>query len=410
MAVEAAAGSERAAGGGVAGRGRLVGMAVAAFVVGLGVLAYLPVRAAALYAAGAPADAIVWGDARSGAGFWWIVSGRTFLAKSSIVHTGSAPEALPFVVGEEIGIPLVLLAVAGLLHLLRGSAARPLGVPLAIALAGSALAAIGAGFDPHNPDIRGYLGVALAAAAILGAAGLAALVAPTSRRSAATVAAGALAAATALHVLPIPAQADLRRAEAADLIAHEMLAQAPPRAALLTSHFETAFLLAYHRLVEGRRPDAAWVHLGSVRGPGYADRLGQAHPELAPALAAHRAGTLSPEVLLSLSRPVRIEPDEHLPPALRARLAPAGHLWQVAPAGTTPPDAGLTPISADVRLEALRDRQVRGFVGWRAYLDGTLACRLGLTATAAHRLHELNDLLPLDERAQRLLTACPTPR
>jgi hypothetical protein len=102
-------------------RGRLVVMAVAAFVVGLGVFAYLPARAAA-HAAGGWPDSIAWGDARSWAGFWWIISGRTFIAKSPIVHTGSVPGALPFVLAEEVGLPLLILALAGAMYGVRARA------------------------------------------------------------------------------------------------------------------------------------------------------------------------------------------------------------------------------------------------------------------------------------------------
>jgi hypothetical protein len=398
-----------------AARGRLVLLVLAAFAVGLAALAYLPARAAALYAAGAPADTIVWGDARSTAGWWWIVSGRTFLNKSEIVHTGSAPELLPFAIGEEVGLPLLLLALAGLYHVVRSPRARRPGLPLAIALAGSALAAVGAGFDPHNPDIRGYLGVALAGTAILGVAGLTAVVAPIGRRWVATVAAAALTAAATWHALPIPTRVDLHAAAAADTIAAEMLAEVPPRAAVLTSHFETGFLVGYQRLVEARRPDVAWIHLGFVRGPGYADRLSAAHPDLAATMAAHRRADLTAGQLRALPRPVRLEPDQHLRPDLQAHLTPAGHLWQLppprpartAPTARTDPSSAPPPLSPAQRAEAQRDRQVRGFLGWRAYVDSTLACHLRLSATAARRLADLTSLLPHDTRAATLLTHCP---
>jgi hypothetical protein len=57
-------------------------------------------------------------------------------------------------------------------------------------------------------------------------------------------------------------------------------------------------------------------------------------------------------------------------------------------------------------LEAARDRQVRGFLGWRAYLDGAVACSQGLTDLAGTRLRELHDVLPSDERVQSLQTGC----
>jgi hypothetical protein len=385
---------------------RLVALAVAALVVGLMVLAYLPARAVALHAPGAAPDSIIWGDARTFAGFWWIVSGRTFLAKSSVVQAGSEPEALPFALAEEIGLPLVLLALAGLMYAVRSPSARRLGLPIAAGLAGSSLAAVGAGFDPRNPDSRGYLGVALAATAILGAAGLTALGAATRRRWIAVAGTVALAGGTALHSFPVPARVDLRQARTADRVTHDLFAEAPARAVLFSSHHETGFLLAYQRLVEGRRPDAAWIHLGFVRGPGYADRMGAAYPELAPVLADHRTASLGAEPLRRLSRPALIEPDEHLHPRLLAELVPAGRLWRVGDERPVAPGAGTAPLPPEARQEATTDRQVRGYLGWRAYRDGELACRLGLTALAKQRLAELHQLLPGDERARALRASC----
>ena len=65
------------------------------------------------------------------------------------------PEVLPFALGEEIGLALVLLAVAGLLYVVRTAGARRLGVPLAAALAGSAVAAMAPGSIHTTPTSAG---------------------------------------------------------------------------------------------------------------------------------------------------------------------------------------------------------------------------------------------------------------
>jgi hypothetical protein len=171
---------------------------------------------------------------------------------------------------------------------------------------------------------------------------------------------------------------------------------------MLTSHFETGFLVGYQRLVEGRRPDAAWVHLGFAASPGYGERLTAAHPELAPLWSALAAGPLVPAALDGLSRPAALEADLRLGPIMRARLVPDGPLWRLAPEDPAP-----TPRLLQEDLdEAARDRQVRGFLGIRAYLDATLACEQHFSDLAITRLDELAALVPGDERATELSSRC----
>jgi hypothetical protein len=383
-------------------RVRLVVLAVAALAAGLVPLVYLPVRAAALFQWPAP-DAVVWGDPRTPEGLWWVLSAHTFTAKAPLVHVTAAPGTLPFVIIEEIGMPLALLVVGGAFFMLRRTATRAAGLAVLGAGAGAVAAALMAGFDPHNPDHRSYAAVAMAAAAALGAAGVAALAAGLGRRALGAALAFALLGATAVHVLPLPAAACLRRAAAADAVGGQLLASLPPRAALLTSHFESAFLAAYHRLVEGRRPDVAWSHLGFVRGPGYADRLAAARPTLAPLLSAHAHGTLDATAVSVYPGAVALEPDDHLAPALRQRLQPAGPLWRADEDAVALP---LARVSAEAVAEAARDGLVRGFLAWRSYQDARLACSRGLAEVAAPPLADLAVLLPDDERARALAASC----
>jgi hypothetical protein len=213
------------------------------------------------------------------------------------------------------------------------------------------------------------------------------------------LAAGALTRFPAAAAYP-----GLRRAAAADVVAGRLLAELPPRAALLTSHVESAFMVGYQRLVEGRRPDVAWAHLGFVRGPGYAERLRAGEPDLGPTLEAHQQGPLSFSAVLALDRwrPARVEIDEHLAPALRGALVPAGLTWGLGPAPQT-----LTMPPAWMVAEARSDRQVRGYLAWRAYNDGLLACQRGLGEAARRQLGVLTTLLPEDRRVLSLRDHCP---
>ena len=203
---------------------------------------------------------------------------------------------------------------------------------------------------------------------------------------------------TTLGLWRVPA-VSLNATEAADADVYRLQGTLP-RAVLATGHFETAFLVGYQRLVEGRRPDTDWVHLGFVGGPGYAARLGAGRPDLVPLMAAHAAGALTAETVEPLSRAVRFEAEQHLPRPLRDRLEPAGRLWSLQGQGI-----GLSRLGEAAFIEAARDRQVRGYFAWRAYQDATLACHR-LPDIARQRLQELERLVPDDVRFQALRVAC----
>jgi hypothetical protein len=400
-------------------RGRLLALCTGALLAGLAILAYLPARAFALMT-GAPAsnEIIAWGDGRTLAGLWWILSGRTFLAKTAVVQQNADPLAAPFVILQEVGVlaPLALLGLG--LGLLRRPGRRALG-GLAAAAAGALLAALRGGFDAQNPDIRGYLGLCIAALAVLGAAAVGLLLGERPRSGVRRLAGATLLLAVLLTTLPRLPERSLASARAADLAGHQLLDSAPPRAVVLTTHFETAFLLSYQRAVEGRRPDLDWAHLGFVRGPGYAERLLAARPALAPLVEAQLLGVLGPRQLLADRRPVLVEP-ALLEARVQAVLLPAGVLWRAAiedrDAGddgqdTSAVDGGLhhhlLPLPELAFTEAARDRQVRGFFGFRAYGDAALACARGLQDAARLRVGELLRLLPEDERTRALVASCP---
>ena len=393
---------------GIVSSTRLLVLMTAALMAAMAVLLYLPARALALHASAA-IDLPAWGDGRTLAGLRWILSAQTFVGKTAVVQQNADPMALPFVLLEELGA-LSALALLGLaLGLLRPAARNKVGV-LAAVTAGALLAALRAGLDPHNPDIRGYLGLGLAGLALLGVLGLAILLGELRRPRLHLVIATALVMlTTGAGLLRLP-DSSLARARAADVATAQALDSAPPRSVLLTSHFETAFLFSYQRLVEGRRPDVDWVHLGFVRGPGYADRLGAARPSLVPLLRAHRQGPLQPGALLALDRPLLIEPDAQLSPSIQSLLHPRQWLWRISADEPPTGPAALAEHEESLFVEASRDRQVRGFFAFRIYGDALLACARGMRPVATLRLRELGRLLPDDERARALLAACaPAP-
>jgi hypothetical protein len=334
-----------------------------------------------------------------------VTSAQTFAEKTAIVHGNASPWDLPFFPIEELEKIFALLAPAGTYFLLRRAASRMVGTALLVGAAGSMAAALVGGLDPGNPDIRGYLGPAIALVAVF--SGIAIVVGTAVFRVRQLRAVLALVfLAFALTRFPTPSHyPGLRQAHAADNEARTLLSDLPPRAALFTHHFETGFLVGYQRFVEGARPDVAWAHLAFAAGPGYAERATAARPELGPVMDAtlRHAGLAEAFAKLDATRPVRIEPDIVTPPEVRRALGPAGDLWALAKSASP---AAIAPLPAWVLAEAASDRQVRGYLAWRNYIDAVWSCDLGFIERARERFEELEKLVPQDERFRALQTKC----
>jgi hypothetical protein len=386
-------------------KARFIGFAVLAFAAGLLVHLYIPVRAAALFAAAdRGVDNVLWGDGRTASGLWWIVSARTFAEKAGIVHGNASPGDLPFLPIEELTMMFALVAPAGAYFLLRRPAGRTAGIALLIGVMGAMTAALAGGLDPANPDIRGYLGPAFALIAVCSGVAIAAGTAMFHLRPLRVVMA-VLFFAGALTRFPSPsAYPGLRQAAAADAEARAMLGEVPARGSLFTHHFETGFLVGYQRYAEGARPDVAWAHLAFAANPSYARRVRAAHPELGAVLDAHQTADLGAAwATLDVAHAVRVEPDPVTQSSVRATLAPAGRLWMPrtsTAAGTWP------PLSAADLAEAAQDRQVRGFLAWRHYIDAVWSCELGMRDRAGERFAELGRLVPGDTRLAELRKHC----
>jgi hypothetical protein len=388
-------------------RARFLALAVAALAVGLLVHAYLPLRTSALFAAADRGiDNVLWGDGRTLGGFWWVVSARTFAQKTGIVHGNASPWDLPFLPLEELTTMFALVALAGGYFLVRRAGSRVAGVALLLGAAGSMLAGLIGGLDPGNPDIRGYLGPAFALIAVCSGVAIAAGIALFRTRPLRLVLAVGFLIAT-LTRFPSPAQyPGLRQAHAADRETRGLLGGLPARAALFTHHFETAFLVGYQRFVEGARPDVAWAHLPFVPNPSYAQRLRAARPELAAIIDSYRAHGDLPAawLVLDASRPVRVEPDTVTMARVQSSMVPRGQLW--GPRDGRAAAEVWPPLDRAALAEATQDRQVRGYLAWRRFMDATYACRQGFRERAAERLAELGKLVPEDEKLRELRGRC----
>jgi hypothetical protein len=333
------------------------------------------------------------------------VSAKTFAEKAGIVHGNASPGYLPFLLIEELGTVFALIAPAGAYFLLRDKATRPIGAAVLVALAGSIAAALVGGLDPTNPDIRGYLGPAIACVAVCSGVAVTVGLAVFRLKRARAFLAAILLVATFTRFPSPTGYPGLAGAHAADFNVHQMLDGLPPRAALFTNHFETGFLVGYLRLVEGARPDIAWAHLAFAKGTGYADRIRASQPDLVPTIEAYRRGDLlSALAELDPHRTIRIEPDAVLAAEVRQGLGPAGELWSLAK--NTSPEA-IEPLPAWVQGEAKDDRQVRAYLAWRNYIDARWSCDLGFAERAHARFAELEKLVPNDQRFRELLKHCP---
>jgi len=376
---------------------------VAAFAAGLVVHAYLPLRSAALLTGGS-LDQVVWGDARTWRGFWWVVSARTFAQKNGIVQGNASPEDLPFIPMEELEPPFALIALLGAYLLLRRSAGRPAGMGLLIGCLGSMLAALWGGMDPSNPDTRGYLLPALAILSVFAGVALSAGIA-VFRIARLRWPLAALFLFGALSRFPSPSDyPGLRQAREAGVMAGQLLDDVPMRSALFTNHFETGFLVGYGRAIEGRRPDVASVHLAFAGGPGYRDRVATTAPDLVPVVEAFRQQEGQLEALRALAekRPVRFEPDVITPEAIRAALFPAGEFWSPVEDSRLP-----SRVSDAAVAEAERDRQVRGFLAFRLFMDAAWSCDHRDVERARLRFADLERLVPKDARLLDLRRRCP---
>lgn len=386
----------------VAQRSRFYLWGCVAFAVGLLLHVYLPMRALAVFSANT-LDTLMWGDSRTWRGFWWIVSAQTFTQKNAIVQGNASPWDLPYLPMEELGLPLAMVALFGIYLTLRTALSRVAASGLLLSAAGSLMAALIGGMDPSNPDTRGYLTSALGLIAIFSGIALAFAIARFGFSRLRFVLA-LLFFAGALSRFPAPgAYPGLRYAQATSTTSSRLLTDLPPRAVLFTQHFETGFLIGYHRFVEGMRPDVDWAHLAFAGESGYRERAFHSVPALAGVVDSFHRGLPSIDAFKTLakSRPIRLEADVMAPRPLRDLLFPAGEFWSPIPSKEL-----AKPLADFIISEAAIDRQVRGYHAWRAYMDASWACEHHANLRAQIRFHDLERLVPNDPRFVDLQHRC----
>lgn len=341
---------------------RWLGPALALTVVALAVTLYLPMRAL-------QRPTVNWGDPRTLERFGWVVSARLFAqATRHAKELGLAQlRDLSLVLTEELALGWLLGALG-----LGGAWAtaslrrhhRAIGVVIAMALL-TLGARLVVGFDPAAADDRGYL-LPLLAALCTGVGLLVTLAQriahPTwRRRAAAALLLGVAANAAAQLGVAATSQGRGGTAqESSGAMGRALLAEVPPGGVLVSSHFETTFLLWYQRVVEGARPDVVLLPRNFLSQPGarLPEALEGAGRRAGPTVAERR--TAPPRDLdlpwldrLAALRPLRIEPDLNLSPGVAQRLLGDGLLWRLAPGGAGREDQRRAADSADLAWRAV---------------------------------------------------------
>lgn len=295
---------------------RRVAATLALAVLGFGVVSYLPLRAA-------HDPSPNWGDPDSAGRLAWVLQAKAF--QKSLHHdapTASTGHELAQVTGAvvEQAAPWGFLAALIALYLFaRRRETRGLAVFTATLIACAALPPALVAFDADNPDAYGYLAPAIAAVIWLAVLAIGAITHATQRAAPkliptiAVVVSITYAAAQAATHAP---DASLRRGERAEDWARALL-DAPPRAVVVTSYFESAFLVLGLRALEGARPDVTHVDRAALTQPGEKDAARRRDPALGPLLDAGLEVThpWPTEALRTLAarRPVIVEPFEDAP-------------------------------------------------------------------------------------------------
>ena len=309
---------------------RLLPAMTALALVGLGIYALLPLRAAT--------DPLVdYGDPRTLSRLIGVVSAKMFQVSLATAETSILANLIH--AGEmflaALG-PVLLAAPVGAAVLWRRGQ-RALAAALVIGIAANLATKVLMDLNPDNPDAAGYFEVGVALCAVLAGPAIAALLEGAQQASRAVGVAVVAACmvfggmATAGH-LERSDLSSLRSPAAVDTL---LTAAAPPDALWMPSLPFLHFNRLYHRVVEGSRPDLALVHQGLDWGSGiesgrpFADLHTRRDARLGPLLEAHVSRQEFPaaELLaLARSRPVLIESTPEPPIAAGALRYAGGYL------------------------------------------------------------------------------------
>lgn len=277
--------------------------------------------------------------------FWWVFTAKAFqknVAPEDIQPLWQRLMDVAIVLVEQLGGVVVIVAVFSTYLLLRLSRTRRLAVFWVLMLLAYALGRAAIGFISGNPDAIGYLMPCFVATIALAIkpVGLALSAWATSEKRRRL--AGYIAAAFAVFSLwQFPRMAEsssLRGFADTDGFDDGLRRDVPERAVIFVHNPQTMFRYWGGAAEELLRPDVTMVPLPFLTYPGLVERLIAQDPALKPILRNHLLNDeLNENDLQNLAarRPVLVEMDVRVPPALYRTMVPDGLYHRVMPDGAT---------------------------------------------------------------------------
>lgn len=391
---------------------------LSALAVGLGLTTYLYLPLRAIH------DPLVnLGDPDSLERFFWVVSARVYAHDMGL----SAPlplhvrglDVIVLLVDHLHGVVVVAAPIGGY-ALLRSPHSRRLGVLWLL----TALVNLGArawlGSVRGNPDILGYMMPGFAAVAVLGVAAVGALsarlCAATGRRFWAAPLSGLVLLFGVSQLWAGSGRASLASFRATDSFDDARIRRLPPNAVVFYHDPQSVFRHLSLRASERSRPDVVMVPVPFLGYPGVLARLSREHPALRETLRGLvLEGKLGQADLQSLAaeRPVWVELDVRVPPALFETLLPRGLLYEVIAAGATRTD--VAEASRDHRLAMARlndelaaapqDSETQRQQVWDAFMDALYFAAVGQVDEARYWVAAALALSPEAEELKALARA-----
>jgi hypothetical protein len=375
--------------------------------LGLLVYLYLPLRAAA-------EPAMNFGDPSSWDRFVWVVAAQIYTPHVG-TPVGSVGDRMLDVVSlwyEDLGFVPLVLACLGVYLGLRLAATRAALLVCLLVLLPNALVRAWMGGVRGNPDVLGYLGASYLALGTLVScclgAGAWSWRALHRRSWKSARRAVVLVPLLALALVPgTAARASLAAFTATDELDELRVRALPARAVVLESTPQTVFRSYELRAVEAARPDLVHVPLPFLRYPQKARQFLSLHPELTPVVASFQAQhdhfkEAPPLLALARTRPVFLELDTRVDPALYPLLPPCG-VHACVEAGA----ADLEPFYAYLRARVPQQHEIETArqLLWVHYMNAVLFGALGQTAAARQALEHALAEQPGEQRLHALARA-----
>ena len=388
-------------------------LGVACSLGALALLTYLYLPARALRA-----PPLNLGDPSNWERFFWVVSARVY------AHDMGSDAAEPLATRmldvislwyEDFGWPPLVLACLGLYAGLRLAATRaPFAIAL-IVLASDGVARAWLGPVRANPDMLGYLAPSYLALGTLAAGCMGALAwgwKAKHRGSWYRARRGAFVVPLcALALIPdASARASLAGFTATDALDELRFRQLPARAIVLQSSPQTVFRGLELSAVEGARPDIVHVPLPFLRYPNAARQLLAKEPALSAVVHAYqqdhdRLRNAPALVALARDRPVFVELDPRVDPALYSKLTPHGVYAQVGAGSGTGRLRDFYPwLQSRLGAQQGEPETARQLL-WIHYMNAVQLGAAGQSAAARAALAHAYELQPTERRLPALRDA-----